>query len=103
MKKNIILWLGAIIITFLSGYLRNVIGPDYPVSGTIGFEGKMVTFKFDKIYRGNNSYNVFIRSDVKAVKAFLLWKDFSTNAFTGLHPKNQFVSTWHREIMSDSG
>jgi hypothetical protein len=103
MKKNIILWLGAIIITFLSGYLRNVIGPDYPVSGTIGIEGKMVTFKFDKIYRGNNSYNVFIRSDVKAVKAFLLWKDTPANTVSGKPLKNQVTPIWQRDLMADSG
>jgi hypothetical protein len=103
MKKNIILWLGAIIITFLSGYMRNVTGQDYPVSGTIGVKGKMITFKFDKIYLGNDGYNVLIRSDIKNVKVFLLWKDVSANALTGRPPKNQAVPTWQRDLMADSG
>ena len=103
MKKQIILWLGAIIITFLAGYMYNVTGPDYPVSGSIGVEGKMVTFKFDKIYRGNDIYNVFIRTDVKDIKAYLLWKDVSTNAINGKLTRNQFASIWHRELMADSG
>jgi hypothetical protein len=103
MKKNIILWLGAIILTFLSGYMRNVTGPDYPVSGTIGIEGKMVTFKFDKIYLGNDGYNVLIRSDVKDIKAFLLWKDVSSRAISGRSPKNQANTIWQRDLMADSG
>jgi hypothetical protein len=102
MKKNIILWLGAAIITFLAGYMHNATGLDYPVSGTIGIEGKMVTFKFDKIYRGNDSYKVLIRSDIKDVKAFLLWRN---SEFLQLAPgiQKSIPSPWHKEIMSDSG
>jgi len=103
MKKNIILWLGAVIITFLAGYMHNVTGPDYPVSGTIGIQGKQVTFKFDKIYRGNDSYNVFIRTDLKDIKAFLLWKDVPTNSHIRRSQKNQFDSIWQKKLMIDSG
>ncbi|MDR3611607.1 MAG: hypothetical protein P4L27_13645 [Ignavibacteriaceae bacterium] len=102
MKQNIILWLGTIIITFLAGYMHNVTGPDYPVSGTIGIHGQKVTFKFDKIYSGNDSYNVIIKSDVKDVKAFLLWKDIPPYHLSpGL--LKQLPSVWHRAVMSDSG
>jgi hypothetical protein len=103
MKKNIILWLGAIIITFLSGYLHNVTGPDYPVSGSIGVDGKQVTFKFDKTYRGNDGYDVFIRSDVKDIKAFLLWKDDPVNALSQKHGKNHIASAWQKVLMADTG
>jgi hypothetical protein len=103
MKKNLILWLGTFIITFLAGYLSNVTGPYYPVSGTIGINSKMVTFKFDKIYRGNDSCNVSIRSDVKNIKAFLLWKDFPANTLSGLAFGNKIVPVWQRYPMSDSG
>jgi hypothetical protein len=103
MKKNIILWVGTLIITFLAGYMHNVTGPDYPVSGTIGIEGKQVTFKFDKIFRGNDSYNVFIRSDVKDIKAVLLWRDIPATDITLLPLKSLVKSKWNREPMSDSG
>jgi hypothetical protein len=103
MKKNIILWIGTLILTFLGGYLHNASGPYYPVSGTIGVEGKMITFKFDKIYRGNDNYNVFIRSDLKDVKAFMLWKDVPPKTTTLLPLKNLSKSAWNREVMSDSG
>lgn len=102
MKKNIILWLGTIIITFLSGYMHNVIGPYYPVSGTIGVEGQRVTFKFDKLYRGNDNYNVIINSDVKDIKAFLLWKDVSAKSVAANPSPNQMTPVWHRDIMTDS-
>ena len=103
MKKNIILWMGTLILTFLAGYLHNAVGVDYPVSGTIGIEGKMITFKFDKIYRGNDSYNVFIRSDVMDIKAYMLWKDIPATSTTFLPLNHQPKSVWNREVMSDSG
>ena len=103
MKKNIILWLGAIIITFLAGYMHSVTGPGYPVSGSIGIEGKMVTFKFDREYRGTDSYNVLIRSDIKDIKAILLWKDITTEANTGRPPKSKIIDNWQRESMAYSG
>ena len=103
MKKNIILWLGTVIITFLAGYMHNIIGPDYPVSGTIGVEGKMLTFKFDKKYRGNDNYNVFVRSDVNNIKAFLLWKNVSANDYSGSPLNNKISPIWQRQLMTDSG
>jgi hypothetical protein len=102
MKQNIILWLGTLILTFLAGYLHNAAGPYYPVSETIGIEGKMVTFKFDKIYRGNDSYNLIIKSDVKDIKAFLLWKYVSDKSITANPSPNQLAPVWHREAMTDS-
>jgi hypothetical protein len=102
MKKNIILWLGTLILTFLAGYLHNAVGPDYPVSGTIGIEGKMVTFKFDKLYRGNDSYNLIIKSDVRDITAFLLWRDVSDKSVAANPSPNQLAPVWHREVMTDS-
>jgi hypothetical protein len=103
MKKNIILWVGTLIITFLAGYLHNAAGPYYPVSGTIGVEGKMITFKFDKIYSGNDTYNVLIRSDVKDINAFTLWRDVSVIRSSGLNAGDKKLSGWQKEIMTDSG
>ena len=73
MKQNLFLWLGTIIIVFLAGYMRSTLGPYYPVSGAIGLDGQPVTFKFDKIYRGIDGYIVSVNTDVKDLKAFVLW------------------------------
>ncbi len=74
MKQKIILWLGAIIITFLSGYMQSVSSKYYPVSGTIGIDAQKVSFKLDRIYRGNEGYKLIIRSDVKNLKGEIIWR-----------------------------
>lgn len=92
MKQIIILWLGTAIITYLAGYLNSATGPYYPVTGTIGIEGEKVSFKFDRIIRTNEDYNIFIRSDKSDVKGELLWKK--------MNDKNDWNSV---DIYEDSG
>jgi len=74
MKQSIILWLGAFVITFLSGYLQSITSPYYPITGTIGVEGNKVSYKFDKVYRSKDEYRVIIRSDRKDLTGKLQWK-----------------------------
>lgn len=92
MKQIFILWLGAAVITYLAGYLNSATGPYYPVTGTIGIEGEKVSFKFDRIIRTNEDYNIFIRSDKTDVTGVLLWKK--------MNDKND----WHNaDIYKDRG
>jgi len=74
MKEQFILWLASLIITFLIIYLGNITGHYYPSTGTIGINGKKVTFRFDKLYRGNTGLDILIRKDNIDSKAYLLWK-----------------------------
>jgi hypothetical protein len=39
-KNNIVLWIAAFVITFLTIYLSNLLDNDYPLSGTFGIDGK---------------------------------------------------------------
>ena len=69
MKQSIILWISAILITFLFGYFNSVTNNDFPISGTIGIDGQKVTYKFEKVYgidaNKNNNYEIFIRTGNK--------------------------------------
>jgi hypothetical protein len=105
MKQNLILWLGTIIIVFLAGYMNSTTGPYYPVSGTIGLDGQPVTFKFDKIYRGNDGYVVNISTDVKNINASLIWRIVSENnninIVHAVRVKNS--ANWQKTQMNYSG
>ncbi len=79
MKQLIILWLGAAVMIYLAGYFNSATGKYYPVTGTIGIEGEKVSFKFDRIIRTNEDYNIFIRSDKTDVTGTLLWKKINDN------------------------
>ncbi len=74
MKQNIILWICAAIIVFVAAYYKTITSPYYPVSGAFGIEGERVTFKFDKLWRGEGDYPVMIRTDKKGLEGFIKWK-----------------------------
>jgi hypothetical protein len=76
-KETIILWLAAIIIVFLTVYISNIFDEDYPITSTFGIEGKKVSYRFEKVHFGNESYNVIIRSDVNELTGKLFWKSNS--------------------------
>lgn len=75
MHKQIILWLSAFVLTFLTGYIYNITDWTYPVSGTIGIEGQKVSFMFDKIHYGNDPYILLIRTDLEGIDGWLMWKN----------------------------
>lgn len=77
-KEKIILWCGAFVITFLTSYLSILLSPDYPVSGTIGIEGKKVSYKFDKTHFGKDNFEIIIRTDVKDLTGKIFWKNDSS-------------------------
>lgn len=82
MKKQIlILWLGALLLTFLFGYLKSVTSSTYPVTGTINTDGEKTTYKFDKEYSGREDLEIFIRTDKDTLNAFLLWRKIGLNDF----------------------
>lgn len=67
MKQNIILWVSAAIITFLSGYLESITSPDYPVTGTIGIESKKLSYKLDKVANPIDDLKLLLRTEVDSL------------------------------------
>lgn len=74
MHKTIILWIAAIVITFLAGYIYNITDWTYPVSGTIGVEGQKVSYMFDKLHYGPDPYQIIIRTDISGLEGKINWK-----------------------------
>lgn len=75
MKQSIILWTGAVFITFLAGYINSVNSPYFPYSSTIGMEGKKVTFYLERKLSSDNPNEIIIRTDIDSIKGFINWKD----------------------------
>ncbi|RPI64703.1 MAG: hypothetical protein EHM44_02810 [Ignavibacteriales bacterium] len=73
-KNNIILWIAAFVITFLTIYLSNLLDSDYPLSGTFGIDGKKISYRFEKSHYGNDDFNTIIRTDVNELTGKIFWK-----------------------------
>jgi hypothetical protein len=79
MKQSIILWAAAAIITFLAGFIQNRTSSEYPVSGTIGIEGREVSFHFRKVFRDKGDYVLLIRTDIENLKGIIKWRRRNEN------------------------
>jgi hypothetical protein len=88
MKQSIILWLGAFVITFLFAFWNRFSSPEYPITGSFGINMKSVTFKFDKVYRGNDSYKIIIKTDTDSLNGRILWRKNGSNSGWNTAPMN---------------
>jgi hypothetical protein len=99
MKQSLILWIGAFVISFLFAFGNRMISPEYPVTGSFGINMKPVTYKFEKVYRGNDGYQIVIGTDTDSLNGSILWQGkesssgwnsvpmkFSGNTLTGRIP-----------------
>lgn len=73
-KNNIVLWIAAFVITFLTIYFSNLLNIDYPLSGTFGIDGKKVSYRFEKSHYGKDDFKSIIRTDVNDLAGKLFWK-----------------------------
>lgn len=78
MKQTFILWLAAVIITFVLLYVYRITDENYPDTSTFGIEGKKVSYKLDKVHFGKDPYKVLIRTDIDSLQGNLFFKDFNS-------------------------
>ncbi|MHB1688392.1 MAG: hypothetical protein ACYCVH_13610 [Ignavibacteriaceae bacterium] len=91
MKQSLILWISALIITFLVSFAQDIFSPDYPVSGTVDLKEGGASFSFDKVVRSKTGYKVWVISDFNGLKGKLFWRDKSGE------------SPWQTIEMKDTG
>lgn len=101
MHKNIILWISALVITFVIGYLNSVTGSGLPLSGTFGIEGNKITYRFDTEYDGKQPVPVTIRTDIDSIKGIILFREESAGVWdTSVMKYNQGMLEGSMEIKS---
>ncbi len=54
--------------------MNKIASADYPVTGTIGIEGEKVSYRFEKVYYGNDDYIFSVRSDLKELTGKYFYK-----------------------------
>lgn len=95
MKQSIILWIGSFVVIFLIGYLQRLTSPEYPISATVGVQGKEVTYSLDKISNGKNDYKIIISSETADLQGILQWKKLPDTLWNEekLNNKNGILSS----------
>jgi hypothetical protein len=79
MKKSLLLWILAFIITIVTAAYQRLTGPTYPVSGRLTFESSSVVYKFARSHGGGEDHLVYILTDHNEIEANLYYKRYKTD------------------------
>lgn len=79
MKKTILLWVVAVVITLASAIYQRMTGPTYPVSGEILLNGKTISYKLLRSHGGETDAPVEIKTNDETITGTLFWKRFKTD------------------------
>lgn len=79
MKKNMLFWILALLITLASAYYQRVTGPTYPLAGKIKLVNEEIKYKLDRNHSGFSSHQVKIHLEEKNISGNVFWKRYKTN------------------------
>lgn len=79
MKKSILLWLIAFVLTVFTAIYQRMTGPTYPISGEIVIGNKVINYKLDRTHGGDGDHPIAIRMEDKSFIGLLVWKRYKTN------------------------
>jgi len=79
MKKTVVLWLVAFIITLLLAAYQRITGPTYPAKGKVEFAGREIEYNFDRNHSGEGDHKITIDVSDINVAGVLYWKRYKTN------------------------
>lgn len=90
MKKSILLWLIAFVLTVFTAVYQRLTGPTYPVSGEVTIAGKLIEYKLDRTHGGEGDHLIKISVDDENICGELVWKRYKTNdEWTSIEMKRQ--------------
>jgi hypothetical protein len=79
MKKSILLWLIAFVLTILTAVYQRMTGPTYPISGEVTISGNLIEYKLDRSHGGEGDHLIEINIDDEKICGELVWKRYKTN------------------------
>lgn len=79
MKKSILLWLIAFVLTVLTAVYQRMTGPTYPISGEAEIGNEIVNYKLDRSHGGEGNHQIEIEIIKENIIGFLVWKRYKTN------------------------
>lgn len=78
MKKSILLWIAAFVLTIFTAVYQRITGPTYPISGEIKVDKELIEYKLDRSHGGEGDHPVEIKVSDAAIIGKLLWKRYKT-------------------------
>jgi hypothetical protein len=79
MKKSILLWLIAFILTVFTAIYQRMTGPTYPISGEAVIGSEVIKYKLDRTHGGDGNHPVEVKIEDENITGQLVWKRYKTN------------------------
>ena len=79
MKRTVLFWILAVVITLISLVYQRVTGPTYHVSGTEELNGRSIEYKLNRSYDGPDNAPVHVKTDDQSITGILFWKRYNTD------------------------
>lgn len=79
MKKNVILWILAFLITITTAVYQRVTGPTYPITGSIKLANEEIAYKLARSHGGLDDHQIKIKTDNPEISGVLYFKRYKTN------------------------
>lgn len=79
MKRSILLWIIAFVLTVLTAAYQRMTGPTYPLSGETTLNGKTIKYALDRSHGGEDDHQIKITTQDENITGILEWKRFKTS------------------------
>jgi hypothetical protein len=79
MKKSLLLWILAFVITVFTAAYQRLTGPTYPISGNFNLEELSIKYKFFRSHGGESDHKVNLITENSELEAYLYYKRYKTN------------------------
>jgi hypothetical protein len=79
MKRSVLFWILAFLITTASAIYQRMTGPTYPVSGSVLLNGKEISYKLKRSEESITNHKILIRTEDPNIRGFAEWKRFKTS------------------------
>ena len=74
MKRTILFWIIAFLITIASAVYQRVTGPSYPKSGSTNFGGKNIEYKLERSHLSSSNYVIELKTGDPSIRGTLKWR-----------------------------
>jgi hypothetical protein len=79
MKRSVLLWIIAFILTVVIAVYQRMTGPTYPLSGESILGGKPIKYSLDRSHSGEGDHQLKIKNTDINISGIIEWKRFKTN------------------------
>jgi hypothetical protein len=79
MRRSLLFWTIAVVLTVASAAYQRLTGPTYPVSGSAVLNGYDLRYRFDRSHGGDGDHRVVVRVADPAARGTMRWKRLNTS------------------------